>query len=446
VLSLRGILRERNPAQLVVLAFVVAALVGGVILSLPQATTADRSLHFVDALFMATSALTVTGLGTVPMSQLSVFGDTVVLGLVQVGGFGIMSVGAVLVAILQRSVALRHRTLAQAELGTLAGIGVRRLLARIAIITMVAEATIALILMVRLTTSYDMRLLPAAAEAVFHGVSAFNNAGITLYDDSLIRFVTDPFVILPITAAFIFGGLGFPVMLEILERRPFRRYTLHSKLTIVGTAVLLLVGPLMVAVFEWTNPSTLGELDLGGKFLASWFQGTTPRTAGFSTLDTAELRDESLLGTISLMFIGAGPVSTSGGIKVTTFALLGFVLLSEARGDSDTTVIRRRIPQTVIRQAIAVVILAIGSIMAGTFVILVSSDVGLSAALFEATSAFGTVGLSTGITEELPRVSHLVLVVLMLAGRVGPATLVTALAFKQRTQWVRYPEERPIIG
>lgn len=436
----------RNPAQLVVVAFAVAILVGTALLWLPLAADGPGHVGISHAVFTATSAVTVTGLGTVSIEEFSLFGELVILALIQVGGFGIMTIGAVLALLVSSKVGLRHRKLAQAEIGAVSLGDLKRLIAGIARITIAFEAVLALVLWLRIWLAHDYGIGEAAYSGIFHAISGFNNAGISLYPDSLVRFVDDPVVVITLTFAFITGGLGFPVLLQLLRRVRPRHWSLHTRITLAGTALLLVVGPLMVILFEWTNPGTLGDLDLRGKLLAGWFEGTTPRTAGFNVVDTGAMNETTLLGVISLMFIGAGPASTSGGIKVTTFALLAFVLWSEVRGDAETNVMHRRIHPSVIRQAIAVVILAIGTIVATTLVVMVLGDVSLTPALFEATSAFGTVGLSTGITAELPTLAQMALVLLMLAGRVGPTTLVAALASRQRAQAIRYPEERPIIG
>jgi Trk-type K+ transport system membrane component len=277
-------------------------------------------------------------------------------------------------------------------------------------------------------------------------VSAFNNAGIIPDAAGLVPYVADGIVNAATSVAIILGGLGFPVMIELARRIQPRRWTLHTKLVLVATAVLLVVGPVVVAAFEWTNPDTLGPLDVKAKLLAAWFQGVTPRTAGFATVDIGALNDPTLLTMIGLMFIGAAPASTGGGIRVTTFALLGFLLWSVVRGDGDTNAFRRRIPDTVVRQAVTVVLLAIAAVVGTTLVLLATSEHTLTQTLFEATSAFGTTGLSMGITSQLPALSQVLLMALMLTGRVGPVTLVTALALRERPRLYRYPEERPIVG
>jgi len=436
----------RNPAQLVLLAFVTLILTGTVLLWLPFATDSGESHDFLDALFWATSASTVTGLGTVDIASFSLFGELVLLALIQLGGFGIMTIGSVLAIVSTRRVGLRQRMLAQAEIGAVDIGELRSLISSIAKITLAVEASIALILFLHLATVDGIGVGRAAYSGAFHGVSAFNNAGISLYSDSLTRFVHDPLVVFPITAAFIIGGLGFPVIVQLRRNLRPRRWNLHTRITIYATLALLVVGPVVVLVVEWTNPATLGPMDVWEKVQAAWFQGVTPRTAGFNTVDIGAQREPTLNIMTALMFIGAGPASTSGGIKVTTFAVIVFAMWSEVRGDREVVAFRRRLPEQVVRQTMTVAALAVATVFGTAVALTTMSPFHLTDTLFEAASAFGTVGLSTGITNALPSAGQYLLVLVMLAGRVGPVTFVVALAMRQRSRAYRFPEERPIIG
>ncbi len=453
----RGLLAAfKNPAQLVVAAFVAFIAIGTALLWLPLSADGPGHIGLEDALFTSTSAATVTGLGSTDISRFSVFGELVILALIQVGGFGIMTIGSVLALIASHRVGLRQRMLAQAEIGAVDIGDLRRLIGAIAKITLAIEGGLAAVLFIRFWQGgYETNVGHAAYSAVFHSISAFNNAGISLYPNNLERFATDPVVVLGVSGAFIVGGLGFPILVELWRRERHRRsgaasrplpWSLHSKITLLATAGLLIVGPLVVMSFEWTNPNTLGPLDTFDKLLTGWFQGVTPRTAGFNTVDIGGMNEPTLLVITALMFIGAGPASTSGGIKVTTFAVLGYVLWSEVRGNADASAFNRRLPTDLIRQALTVALLSIGVVVGTSLLLMSIEDLSLTPALFEATSAFGTVGLSTGVTGTIGATGHLVLVVVMLAGRVGPVTFVTALALRNRATPYRYPEERPIIG
>lgn len=455
----RGLIATiKNPAQLVVGAFVTFIIFGTTLLWLPISADGPGHIGLEDSLFTATSAATVTGLGSTDISRFSLFGELVILMLIQVGGFGIMTIGAVLAILASDRIGLRQRMRAQAEIGAVDIGELRRLILAIARITVAVEGLLAFVLFLRFWgAGYEDGPVRSAYSGIFHSVAAFNNAGISLYSDNLARFVGDPVVVIGISLAFIVGGLGFPILVELwrrtrdrrsagLERARRHHWSLHAKITLSVTAALLVFGPLVVMAFEWTNPATLGPLNLFDKVLAGWFQGVSPRTAGFNTVDVGGMNEPTLVVISTLMFIGAGPASTSGGIKVTTFAVLGFVLWSEVRGNSDVNVSRRRLPIPVIRQAITVALLSIGLVVGSSLLLMSFEDLSLTPALFESASAFGTVGLTTGITGSIGAFGHLLLVLVMLAGRVGPVTFVTALALRQRARAYRYPEERPIIG
>lgn len=447
-----------NPARLVLAAFSSLIAVGTLLLRLPIAADGEHP-GLLASLFMSTSASTVTGLATFDISALSLTGELVVLALIQIGGFGIMTLGSILAIIASHRMGLRQRMLTTAELGSIDDKDLKSIMKRVGQITVSVEGLLAVVLFIRFTVSYGETPGRAAYSAVFHAVSAFNNAGISLNSDSLIPFASDWIVLLAVSAGFIIGGLGFPVIVDIARKvrgeegsgyRPGRlnvsRWMLHTKLVVATTGVLLVLGPLVIAIAEWRNPDTLGPMATGGKILTAWFEGGTARTAGFSSIDVGALGEPTQVFMSTLMFVGAGPASTSGGIKVTTFAVLGFVIWAEARGQRDVNAFGRRLPRRLIRQAITVALLSVGLVMSTALVLMAAADISLTPALFEAASAFGTVGLSTGITGDLPPACQVLLVLVMLAGRIGPVTFVTALALRNVDLPYRFPEERPIIG
>lgn len=452
-----------NPAQLVLVAFASLIAIGTGLLALPVAADGPGGIGIENAAFLSTSATTVTGLSTIDIGDFSLFGELVLLGLIQVGGFGIMTIGSVLALVTFRRVGLRQRMLAQAEIGAIDIGELSQLLGVIARITLLVEGSLGVILFARFWQGgYEAGPGQAAYSAVFHSVASFNNAGISLYSDNMVRFSGDPFVALPVTFGFVVGGLGFPLYVEALRRWKSGRtsvrsdsgrrneralpWSLHARLTVGATLVLLVLGPVMVLALEWRNPGTLGPLGLGDKLVNGWFHGVTPRTAGFNTLDVGSMQESTLFGTSILMFIGAGPASTSGGIKVTTAAILAAAIWAEVRGERDVNVLRRRIPPATIRQALTIVVLSLAFVTATSLVLMTSDGLGLTEALFESTSAFGTVGLSTGVTGSISTVGHIVLVIVMICGRVGPITFVTAIALRERARLYRHPEETPIIG
>ena len=441
-------LSSLHPAQLIVLAFVATILVGSLLLWLPISTAAPGNGSFLTAIFTSTSAVCVTGLIVVDTpTYYTHFGQAVLMGLIQVGGFGIMTLTSLIALLVARRLGLRSRLIAQAEQGALQLGDVRRVILGVAALSAAFELAAAVVIGGRLWLGYDYPLGSAAYHGLFHAVSAFNNAGFTLWSDNLIGFVTDGWVSLAVAFTIIAGGLGFPVWFE-LRRRPFapHRWSLHTKLTLTVTGFLLALGTLAILGFEWSNEATLGALSTPGKLLAGFFQSVSPRTAGFNTVDYASLRPETLLTTDALMFVGTGSASTGGGIKVATLAVLALMVYAEVRGDQLVNAFGRRIPATAQRQAFTIALIAMTAVVACTLLLMAVSPFSLSQTLFEAISAFGTVGLSTGITADLPSLGKVVLIVLMFLGRVGPYTLGVALILRERERLFRYPEERPIIG
>jgi len=442
------VLSLRHPAQYVVTAFVMASLVGTFLLSLPLASSGPGGASLLTALFTATSAVCVTGLVVVDTgSQWTGFGQGVILALIQVGGFGIMTLSSLIAFVLARRLSLRHRLVAASETGSLDLGDVRRLVVGVARLSLGTEAVVATLLFLRFWLEHGEPAGRAAHLGLFHAVSAFNNAGFSLFADNLVGHADDPVLLLVVAAAVVIGGLGYPVWLEVV-RRPRRpgRWSLHAKLTVVTTLVLLAGGTALFAWFEWTNPATLGSLSAGDSVTNAFFQSVVPRTAGFNAIDVASLREPSRLLTEVLMFVGGGSASTAGGIKVTTFALLGFVMWAEVRGDPDVVVFHRMVPHAAQRQALTVALLAVGVVVVSAMVLLATSPLPRADLLFEVISALGTVGLSTGVTPMLTPTSQLVVVALMILGRVGPVTLFAALVLRERDRPYRHPQERPIIG
>ncbi|NLU68667.1 TrkH family potassium uptake protein [Streptomyces sp. HNM0574] len=415
---------------------------------LPVARTGPGGAGALEAVFTATSAVCVTGLAVVDTpTYWTGFGEGVILALIQVGGFGIMTFASLLVALVSHRMGLRARMTAAAETKSL-GIGdVRGVVFGVVKVSLLLEALTALVLVLRFGLGYDTGWARALWLGVFHAVSAFNNAGFALYSDSLTRFATDPLICLPVALAVIAGGLGFPVLFEL--RRRFRRprsWTLHTKIVIWASAAFLFGGTLYVTGLEWSNPGTLGRMDVPGKLLAGFFQGTMPRTAGFNSVDVGQLYPQTWLGVDVLMFVGGASAGTAGGIKVTTFAVLLFVVYAEVRGEGAVNIFRRRLHGDIQRQALTVVLLSVAAVIGSTMVFMVTTTYSLDRSLFEVISAFATVGLSTGITPELPGFEQVLLIVLMFVGRLGPITVASALALRARVRLYDLPEERPVIG
>jgi len=430
------------------MAFLIAVLVGTALLMLPVSRAGPDAAPLLTALFTSTSAVCVTGLVVVDTpTYWSGFGQAVILGLFQVGGLGIMTGATLLGVLVSRRLQLSRRLIAQAETRSLELGDVAGVLRIVIVATVVLELITAIALTLRLKLGYDLGWGEAAWNGLFHAVSAFNNAGFSTRSDSLVGFARDPLMLAPVMIAVVVGGLGFPVLYE-LRRELFTpaTWSVHTKITLMGTALLLVAGTAAVLAYEWTNPATLGAFDTAGKVLNALGHSVMTRTAGFNSLSIGDLRSETLVVSDVLMLIGGGSAGTAGGIKVTTFFMLGFIVWAEIRGEPDVTAFRRRISSDVQRDALTVVLLAIGLVAAGTLVLLSVTDFALEDVLFEAISAFATVGLSTGITANLPPAGQLVITALMFVGRVGTITVATALALRRRQRPFRYPEERPIVG
>jgi trk system potassium uptake protein TrkH len=419
-------------------------------LMMPAARQGPGGAPFLDALFTATSAVCVTGLITVDTpTYWTEFGQVAILVLIQLGGFGVMSFGALLGVLLAGRLGLRSRILAATETKNTGYGDVRSVLFGVLKVTVATEAALALVLMLRFMGGYGYAPGRAAWEGVFHSVSSFNNAGFALYTDNLIGFVGDPWICVPVALAVIIGGLGFPVLFELRRRyRTPRHWSMNTKLVLAGSAVLLVGGTVFITAVEWGNRATLGNLSPGDRILAGFFQSVVTRTAGFNSVDVGQMHPVSWLGMDILMFIGGGPAGTAGGLKITTFAVLFFILYTELRGGTAVNVFGKRLSRAVHREAITVVLLAIALVVGSTVVLMLISDFGQERILFEVVSAFATVGMSAGITAALPPAGQAILIVLMFVGRLGPVTLGTALALRAGTRapLYEYPKERPLIG
>jgi len=437
-----------HPARLLPAAFVLAITVGTLVLMLPWARRGPGGTDPMTALFTATSAVCVTGLTVVDTGQYWTFaGQVVIMMLILVGGFGITALATLIVLSVAGRLGLQTRLAAQRETKTLALGDVTGVLVRVGLVMLTLQATVAAVLTARLLTAYDEPFGQAVWDGVFHAVSASNNAGFSLYLDSLARYEADPVIVLTVCAAIVVGGLGFPVLLELARgwRRP-GQWSVHTRLTVWATVVLLVAGLLMMVVYEWNNPSTLGPLDTGGKVLGSVFHAVQPRTAGFRTIDIAGMRQETLFSQVILMFIGGGSAGTAGGIKVTTAAILVVLVVAEVRGNPDVTVGRRRIATETQRQAVGIALVGLVAVVAGSLVIMSTTQIPFGPAVFEATSAFGTVGLSLGFDADLPTSAQLMLVALMFVGRVGPVAAFSFFALRTTQSRFRYPQTRPLVG
>ncbi|MEW6446732.1 MAG: TrkH family potassium uptake protein [Bacillota bacterium] len=433
-----------TPPKILVLGFAGLILAGTLLLNTGWAAKTGVSPGFLTALFTATSAVCVTGLVVVDTGTYwSSFGQAVILILIQVGGLGIMTSATVFSILLGRQIGLKERLLIRESLSQVNVAGVVRLVRYVLLFTVTVEAFFAAVLILRLAKDYAWPL--NLWYGLFHAVSAFNNAGFDLFGDfrSITGYVSDPVVNFGIALPIIIGGLGFSVIAELSTQRKWRRLSLHAKLTLVTTAALLFAGFIVFLVLEYEN--TLHGFSWPVKLLASFFQSVTPRTAGYNSVDIGALNPATQLWLCFLMFIGASPGSTGGGIKTTTFILLSLTVLSLAAGREGTEVFGRRIPVSQVLRGMGILLLAIGWLSIVLLVLLVVEHKDFLRLLFEAVSAFGTVGLSTGITPELTPVGRVVIIMTMFVGRLGPLTVAFALAERRRAAF-RHPEEQIIVG
>ena len=444
-------IRQWGPARLTAAGFLLLILLGTVLLMLPFAEAGTARASFLSALFTATSAVSLTGLIVVDTGSFwSPAGQVIILVLIQLGGLGIMSLASLSGLLFTGRISFKSRKTGAYEGRPIAPGGIRKTLIFTFVFTAVAETIIAVIVAARLMIGYGHSFPRAAWEGIFHAVSAFNNAGFSTNSDNLVPFVSDAWILLPLAAALIGGGLGFPVWAELVrlvrrDRHVVHRISITARMTLAATTVLLLAGSVFFACMEWSG--LLSSMSLGEKLLNSFFASASPRTAGFNAIDYGQAHPITLMGTDILMFIGGGSAGTAGGIKVTTACVLLAAMTAEFSGRETTTIGHRSLPRSVTRQALAlsfagVLVVTLGVAALRFFDPEFSGD----QVSFEVLSAFATVGLSTGITASLSAPSQIVLCLIMYLGRVGPTTLVAALAAKSVSRRYSYPEERPFLG
>ncbi|HHW56407.1 MAG TPA: Trk family potassium uptake protein [Clostridia bacterium] len=438
-----------TPTQVLALGFAAIILIGTLLLMLPVATKSGEGADFLTALFTATSATCVTGLVVVDTKTYwSTFGQIVIMLLIQVGGLGIMTMSTLFALILGRRITFKERLVMQEAFNTNSLGGIVKFAKYILMVSFLFESIGAIILTLRFLP--QMGLKKAVYYGLFHSISAFNNAGFDLMGNfrSLTGYVSDWVVNLVIMGLIIFGGLGFYVLLDIYEHRHFNKFTLHSKIVITITLFLIAIGTLLIFLFEYNNPKTLKPLDFPTKILASLFQAVTPRTAGFNTLSLSDMTIASKFLTIILMFIGASPAGTGGGIKTTTFAVILYTVLSVIKGEEETVLYKRTISRNIVYKAVAISFISVFIIFSVTMVLSITETSDFLTILYETISAFGTVGLSLGLTPELTTVGRIIIIFTMYTGRVGPLTLALALAQRQKKPKpiMKYAEEKIMVG
>lgn len=436
-MNIREKIIHLNPSQLLVVTFLFSILLGMFMLKMPISTKTEIS--WLDALFTATSAMTVTGLVVVDTSQtFTIFGQIVILLLIQLGGLGIMSFAILIFIVLGKKIGMKERIVIQHALNQTSLGGVIQLVKYLFLFSFVIEFLGMIILSFRWVPQFGLK--KGIYYSFFHAISAFNNAGFSIWSDSLMQFVGDPVVNLMISFLFIIGGLGFTVLADIWRNRSFQKLSLHSRLMLIGTISLNLCAMFFFFIVEYYNHKTLGSLPLLDKLWASYFQAVTTRTAGFNSLDIASMEESTIFLMIILMFIGAGSASTGGGIKLTTAIVITFSIAAFLRGRTEIQVGKRSISVEIIMRALVITMMSMISIILAVFILNLFEKHSFLEILFEAVSAFGTVGLSMGITGSLTSIGKVVIILLMFIGKVGPLTLLFTLSKPQQPK-IRYPNE-----
>lgn len=454
ILKFRKSTSKLNPSQMMVVGFAAVILIGAILLSLPIATQTGERTSFLDSLFTATSAVCVTGLVVVDTATYwNFFGQIVIIILIQTGGLGFMTITTLFSLIVKKRINLKERLLIQESLNQIDLSGLVKLTRYILLMTFVIEGIGALILSTVFIPQFGF--IRGSWYSIFHAISAFCNAGFDLMGNvtgpysSLMYYVNNTTITLAISALIILGGLGFPVILDIVKNKKISKLNMHSKIVLISTSILIVVGMLFIFIVEYKNVGTLGNLSLKGKILASLFQSVTIRTAGFATIDLTILHQATLFIMMIFMFVGASPASTGGGVKTTTIAVLILTVKSFLLGKEDIEVFGRRITSSTVRKSVGIFFVGVLAVLTGILlIVLIEPEFDLLEASFEVVSALATVGLSIGGSSNLTSIGKLLIVIYMFMGRVGLLTIFLALVAKNTVnkQQIRYPEGRIIVG
>lgn len=435
-----------NPPQVLALGFLSLILIGSILLNLPIASSSGKSIGYVNSLFTSASAVCVTGLTVLNTARdFTPFGQVIIITLIQFGGLGIMTLATVGYIIMGKKISFKERLMIKEQLNTESIQGIVKLTKKVIGYTFFLEMMGSLLLALRFVPMFGFE--KGLAFSIFHAISAYCNAGFDIFGDSLIIFQNDYYVLLILSLLIILGGLGFTVYADLLAKDKLRKLTLHSKVVLIMTGSLLLIGTLSFLLFESSNPGTLGSMNFPSRLANSFFQSVSPRTAGFYSVDMSKIRETTIFSTIMLMFIGGSPGSTAGGIKTTTFACLLLTTISVVKGEEDVNCLNRRLPFETIKRAVSIFLIGL-AIVFSTAIILTITDSSLKFInlLFESTSAFGTVGLTTGITDKLSTLGRLVITLTMYIGRVGPLTMAYAFARRNMKRDYRNAPGNLMVG
>ncbi|RIW39105.1 Ktr system potassium transporter B [Bacillus salacetis] len=434
---------QLSPPQLLLVIFLFFILLGTALLKLPFAST--QSVTWLDALFTSTSAMTVTGLIVVDTgTAYTTFGEIVIMALIQIGGLGIMSFAMLIYLMLGKKIGFKERLIIQQALNQTSVGGVIRLVKHLFVFSFIVEGFAMILLASEWIPEYGWK--DGLYYSLFHSISAFNNAGFSVWPDSLMGYVGNPLVNFVISGLFIVGGIGFTVLTDLWYSKKIQKLSLHTKLMLAGTLIINIVAVLVIFFLEVNNPKTLASLPNPDKFLGAYFQAVSPRTAGFNSLDIGSMEEPTIIFMILLMFIGAGSASTGGGIKVTTFLVILFAVVSFLRQKKDIHAFRRKIDESFIYKSLAISMISVVLIFSAMFLLTITEkEAPFIQILFEVVSAFGTVGLSMGLTFNLTAIGKCIIIFVMFVGKIGPLTLAFSLA-KKGTDKISYPKEDILTG
>ena len=435
-----------NGVQILALGFLSFILLGGIILSLPISSASKESTNFLDALFTSTSAVCVTGLVTLNTStHWSTFGQTIIMMLIEIGGLGFMSFTTLIAIMIGKKITLRERLVMQEAMNTFNLQGLVSMVRYVFGFTFAVQLFGALLMSTQFIPQYGLKT--GIFYSIFHSISAFCNAGFDLFGNSLVGYSSNVVIILVISALIIISGIGFTVWLEIYHYKSGKKLTVHAKIVILMTLVLIFGGTILMFIFEIRNPATLGSMNFKDKVLNAFFASVSPRTAGFNSVPLADMTMAGKFLTILLMFIGGSPGSTAGGLKTSTFGIIILTVISVIKGREDTEVFGRRFSKELVYKAFALLFIGVGLIIVVTMM-LSYTEVGATFMdlLYETTSAFGTVGLTTGLTPNLSKIGKVLIMLMMYFGRVGPLTVALALTRRRKKSGYKYPEGKILIG
>lgn len=450
-------MRELRPVQVILIGFLATILVGSLLLSLPIATKSGQATPYIDALFTATTSVCVTGLIVqTTMTYWSIFGQAVILLLVQIGGLGVVTITTGMFFVLGKRITLGNRMLIQESLGLNTLTGLVSLVKKIIFGTLIVEGVGAILYATQFVPEFGLGY--GIWASIFNSISAFCNAGMDIVrDDSLRSYVANPVINVTTVGLIILGGLGFIVWKDLWQalkkvlkekipaKRVLQQLKFQTKIVLSISFFLIMFGTILIFLFEYNNPATMKDLSLPGKFMASMFQAVTTRTAGFETVAQGALTDASSLVSMFMMIIGGSPTGTAGGVKTVTFAILVFCVISVAKQEESISLFKRRVPQHLLSKALAIIVIYLIILMSAVLLLLVFDHGSFMDSCYECVSALATVGLTKGLTPNLTIAGKIIIIITMYIGRVGPISMAISFSQKNKKKMIMYPEQDLIL-